>query len=391
MWKCPICGTENDEQKNGYICTECEFDQSLNYEDLPSLQEIDSTLCRTLNDFRSDYKLVSVKYMCQKCNHKLFFFLPDSGQFVCSKCGSEYSLSSFNFNARAKQCYQEGECPVDLMNDNMQEKFQRYPHKPKFYTCVSIGSNHYLALRKNGQVDAFGDNDNKQCEVKDWSDVTYVCANSKHSFGIKKDGSVVMTGEDPLFRPILNWKAVVSLSVRDNYALGSGSEGNLLIVGDLPFALGLTAKLGPAIMHSAGLKHAVALLKNKTVIAVGDNSKGQCNAFEGVNQPWHDVIAISAGDYHTLALKSDGTVYACGDNSEGQCDVADLEHIVAISAGAHHSVFVKDDGALIFRGSNLFKQNDIRISHDIIAVSSYGDNALALLPNDRLLKAPITK
>ena len=33
-------------------------------------------------------------------------------------------------------------------------------------------------------------------------------------------------------------------------------------------------------------------------------------------------MAISAGMYHTVGLKADGTVVAVGDNGKGQCDVS---------------------------------------------------------------------
>lgn len=60
----------------------------------------------------------------------------------------------------------------------------------------------------------------------------------------------------------------------------------------------------------------IGLKADGTVIAVGDNDKGECNV-----ENWTDIIAISTGEFHTLGLKSDGSVVAVGDNSDGQCSV----------------------------------------------------------------------
>ena len=74
--------------------------------------------------------------------------------------------------------------------------------------------------------------------------------------------------------------------------------------------------------------------------------------------------------YHTVGLKSDGTVVAVGDNSSGQCDVSDWSDIVAISAGGHFTVGLKSDGTVVAVGSNKYGQcdvgnwTDIHLPHD---------------------------
>ena len=65
-----------------------------------------------------------------------------------------------------------------------------------------------------------------------------------------------------------------------------------------------------------------------------------------------DIAAVSAGYYHTVGLKADGTVVAVGDNSFGQCDVSDWQNIVAVSAGCYHTVGLKSDGTVVAVGEN---------------------------------------
>nr|WP_237686511.1 RCC1 domain-containing protein [Arthrobacter jiangjiafuii] len=50
------------------------------------------------------------------------------------------------------------------------------------------------------------------------------------------------------------------------------------------------------------------------VLAVGDNSRGQCDTAS-----WRDVVAVAGGSTHTLALRTDGSVLAAGNNDDGQC------------------------------------------------------------------------
>jgi hypothetical protein len=53
----------------------------------------------------------------------------------------------------------------------------------------------------------------------------------------------------------------------------------------------------------------VGLKGDGTVVAVGENSLGQCDV--GL---WADIVQVDAGKWHTVALKPDGTVVAVGGN-----------------------------------------------------------------------------
>ena len=93
---------------------------------------------------------------------------------------------------------------------------------------------------------------------------------------------------------------------------------------------------------AAGAYHSIALKSDGTVLAEGDNQKGQCNV-----SPWRNVVSVAASDYHTLGLKKDGTVYATGDNSYGQCNVSSWKDIVEICANAVASFGLKADGKVV--------------------------------------------
>jgi len=142
------------------------------------------------------------------------------------------------------------------------------------------------------------------------------------------------------------------------------------------------------IIALIGRNHTVALKGDGTVWAWGRNKEGQLGDGTTTNRstPIHvvgldSVAAIGASVGHTVALKSDGTVWAWGNNSEGQLgngtitdrstpiQVTGLNGIAAISAGGvvgevvtrgranffvnfFHTVALKGDGTVWAWGSN---------------------------------------
>jgi alpha-tubulin suppressor-like RCC1 family protein len=79
-----------------------------------------------------------------------------------------------------------------------------------------------------------------------------------------------------------------------------------------------------------------------------------------------DVSAIAAGQTHALALKKNGTLWAAGQNGDGQLGIGDqkprdrfvkvLDGVSAIAAGGFHSLALKEDGTLWGAGNNAYRQ-----------------------------------
>jgi alpha-tubulin suppressor-like RCC1 family protein len=116
---------------------------------------------------------------------------------------------------------------------------------------------------------------------------------------------------------------------------------------------------------SAGQYHSLALKRDGTVWAWGQNSSGKLGDGTTIDRSTPvqvssltSVIAISAGGGHNLALKSDGTVWGWGGNSWGQIgdgtttarstpvQVSGLSSVIAVSAGGYHSLAIKSDGTV---------------------------------------------
>jgi len=95
-------------------------------------------------------------------------------------------------------------------------------------------------------------------------------------------------------------------------------------------------------MVAAGEDHTVGLKSDGTVVAVGDNSRGQCDV-----GGWTDIVQVAAGGYHTVGLKTDGTLVAVGSNYSGKCDVGGWTGITQVAAGTTHTVGLKSDGTVV--------------------------------------------
>ena len=85
---------------------------------------------------------------------------------------------------------------------------------------------------------------------------------------------------------------------------------------------GLTNVVGIA----AGADHALALLKNGTVMAWGDNDAGELGNGGVVEESYvpmpvegiHDAVALAANEFTSMALLENGEVLTWGDNSIGE-------------------------------------------------------------------------
>lgn len=136
---------------------------------------------------------------------------------------------------------------------------------------------------------------------------------------------------------------------------------------------------------ATGTSHAIALLKNGSVIATGSNERGQCNV-----SGWHDIKAITATSHLSLGLKSDGTVVST--NPDKLEELAGWKHITAISAFDSLVLGLKSDGTVLLAGPDYEGKAQITHVRDIQAVSAGFDSVVALKkdgtvvafgPNDR--------
>jgi alpha-tubulin suppressor-like RCC1 family protein len=286
-------------------------------------------------------------------------------------------------------------------------------------TRVAPGSNHSLALLSDGMVMAWGANGQGQlgdgtstgpeecgpggpCSdtpvpVSGLSGITDIAAGGNVSLALLSNGTVMAwgnngsgqlgtTGEDsdvPV--PVSGLSGVTAIAAGDDYCLALLSNGTVMAwganningeLGDGTTLYSLTPVavkgLSEVTAIAAGYFHALALLKNGTVMAWGDNEQGELGNHTTTSSDvpvavggLSGVTAIAAGFSTSLALLSNGTVMgwgyneggALGDgtnvrNSDVPVPVSGVSGVMAIAAGGHDALALLSGGTVMAWGQN---------------------------------------
>lgn len=243
---------------------------------------------------------------------------------------------------------------------------------------VSCFGNIAIGLKEDGTVNVAAV-DNSTIVVSEWKDIVSVSAGYDYVVGLKNDGTVIGVGHDAGDGQLKidKWENIVAISTGWRHTVGLTADGIVYITGygsssqlrqiedhraDWTDIIAIAAGGGSA--SSPGKGHTVGLRSDGTVVAVGDNTYGQCNV-----SGWKDIVAISAGDWHTVGLCSDGTVLSTGNYNGNTCSTEDWKDIVAISAGTGFTLGLKSDGTVMAVGYD--KQNQRPDSEEWTNIKTY--------------------
>ncbi len=276
-------------------------------------------------------------------------------------------------------------------------------------TSIAAGSAHSIAIKNNNTVWSWGLNIYGQlgqgnntpriyvpAQVNGLVNITAISAGTKFSLALKNDGTVWAWGDN------------------NYYQFGNGNSTSSNIPVQLNTIGGISA-------IAAGHNHSLALKNDGTVWAWGNNYYGQLGngtdgQFADSKVPIQvnfltGIIAIAAGNSHSLALRNDGTVWSWGWNSYGELgigignpnklsnvpiQVSSLTNIIAISAGEYASLALQSNGSVWSWGSNAFGQLGIGSNTDsnlpvqvsslsgVVSIKGGGVHSLALKNNGAL-------
>jgi hypothetical protein len=256
---------------------------------------------------------------------------------------------------------------------------------------VSAGSQHVLALGKNGTVTGWGDNSAGQLNIPaGLSDVVAVAAGAGHSLALKADGTVVAWGPNTYGQTTVpaGLKNAVAIAGGYNYSLALRSDGTVIGWG--------TGYSGGVTNPVPGLSNAVSITAQMSVNAIPGGTN-YClrrdgsilgwaakyaygsNSFSFVtNTTWTNLTEVATGGGSFLAVRADGTVLA-GYNQT--IVPTGLSNVVAVAgAGSSFSLALRADGTVVGWGDNTYNQTNIPAGlTNVQAISANGAQGLALL------------
>ncbi|MDR0853362.1 MAG: DUF6273 domain-containing protein [Clostridiales Family XIII bacterium] len=294
---------------------------------------------------------------------------------------------------------------IDLKSTNNEPEYMGVKNQDgKRIIQIAAGGANTVALKKDGTVEAIGDNSYHQFEVSEWDGIIAIAVGGAHVVGLKRDRTVVAIGSTPnpnspeyyihqaLARSkgndvltkecdVDDWKDIVSISAGLMHTVGLKSDGTVVSVGSGDNSSACDVDdWNDIIAISAGGNQTVGLKSNGTIVSTDKGSE---------SNTWRDIVAVSTGHLgFTVGLRVDGSVvsYKTLNNSYCVGDWLDLECVVDISVGAAHAVGLNEDGTVVAVGFNAQGQCNVEDWSDIIAISA-GDFHTVGLRSDGMIVA----
>lgn len=201
-----------------------------------------------------------------------------------------------------------------------------------------------------------------------WNDLVDIAAGEQFVVGLKSDGTVIADGHNGDGQlNVTNWKNVIDIDAGSRFTVGLTENKELLFTGfcssqikdyekhkeEWKDVVSISASGGEK--GGIGKGHTVGLKSDNTLVAVGDNTYGQCDFND--TEKWSDIIKVTTGDWYTVGLKSNGTVVMTGENFQGYKYIDEeilkkYDNIVDIAAGYGQTILLTEDGEIICFGLN---------------------------------------
>ena len=242
---------------------------------------------------------------------------------------------------------------------------------------VAAGIRNSAAITNLNRVNVVGNNSAGQRDVSDWEGIVSVDIYGTLIIGLQEDGNVRVAGkyDNHEIENLAQWYDIVDVAAGEQFVVGLKRDGTVIADGHPSDGQLEVADWKNIIAIDAGSRFTVGLTEDKQLLFAGFDN-GQAEDFENHKDEWREVVNITAsggekgyrGGGHTVGLKSDGTLVAVGDNTYGQCDFGDTEKwsdIVKVVAGDWYTVGLKSNGTVVITGNN--SPNNMYIDEEILA------------------------
>ena len=246
--------------------------------------------------------------------------------------------------------------------------------------------------------------------------VEKLAVGTNHTIGVKADGMVEAAGfndwgEGSVENGANDFTDIVQVATTFNHTVGLTSWGEVVAVGDDSrhqcdaWALN---DFYPHIQVAASYGMTIAVTEENLCVAQGTylTSRGRVGVLNQSGTPTNgftDIVQVSMSDFHTIGLKSTGEVVAVGYNDEGQCNVGTwngnttatngFTDIVQVVAARANTVGLKSDGTVvatpITNPSYDYGQSDVGNWEDIVQIAAGAGTTIGLKSDGTCVATPI--
>lgn len=288
---------------------------------------------------------------------------------------------------------------LDYKNSNelileCKKQLKRQSHN----NIMASGLKNSITITKDKTIETAGLNNFSQLNVDNWKNIVSIDIYGSLTIGLQENGQAKIAGtyDGKNITNLKNWFNLIDVAVGEQFVVGLKEDNTVVADGHPSDGQLEVNNWKDVVAIDASSRFTVGLTKNKELLFAGIDN-GQAKDFEIHKDEWKDVVNISAsggekgmkGTGHTVGLKSDGTLVAVGDNSYGQCDFSDTEkwsEIVKITTGEWYTVGLKSNGTVVMTGKN-FKRHkyideEILKAHDNIVDIAAGGGQTILLTED---------
>ncbi|MGO1042206.1 hypothetical protein ACTPEO_05670 [Clostridioides difficile] len=196
---------------------------------------------------------------------------------------------------------------------------------------IDCDSGNIVGLKKDGTVVATGDNDYGQCNVSNWKNIVEVKCKNKLTVGIDMNGEIFKTGFSETEFDTFNWERIEKIYLEENYIAGLKKDGTVVIAGseDNNFDVSSWNDISDIKTDYSCI---VGLKKDGTVVITGENYYNSSNL-----EYWNEIDKIETySNMAIVGIKKDGTImYEFGDSFR-KLNIETWSDIKSIKIGARY-------------------------------------------------------
>lgn len=340
-------------------CRKCGFDPSTEYETYPTLAPFDCTSVKSIAE-ATDAFLSSVSTdlsFCDACGGSRFYFSSALGKLICCDCGKETVLR------------------FDHSGNDRKSAMTTVP--------LSIGFNHVVGIKKDGSVVVIGNNFNSQCDVESFRNVRAVSAGFLNTLCLMQDGKVASAGFGEEEKATIDsWEHIVSVAAGKGFGAGLRDDGTVCISTETLDYLKEVRSWTNVVSITASNRSLYGIRSDGTVLSC---QKALPSKIFSSILNWKDIISITANDACVFGLKQDGTVVStvrlAGAGVSGAlAEISEWRDIKSISASTNQLVGLKKDGTVMaasISGGSLLFERQTYPKNFIGNASSFGMKAMS--------------